>query len=122
MDEVKKVSHRAFTTGFYFEEADENAQVYSTSSYVRDFDFVGMVLDYDSSTKIATIEQRNRIFVGDEIEVFGPSKEFFTQTIENMWDSKGEEIEVAPHAQQIITMKMDKDIDKYYLLRKRRED
>ncbi len=122
LDEVKKVSHRAFTTGFYLDRSPKDAQVYSTSSYVRDFDFVGMVLDYDKSTGIATIEQRNRMFVGDEIEVFGPEKEFNTQIIKEMWNSKDEAIEVAPHAQQIITMKMEKDTDKYYLIRKRRED
>lgn len=121
LDEVRKVSHRAFTTGFYLDKSPKDAQVYSSSSYVRDFDFVGMVLDYDKETKIAKIEQRNRLFVGDEIEVFGPEKDFFTQTIQMMWNNKGEEIEVAPHAQQIIEMKMEKDIEKYYLIRKRKE-
>ncbi len=121
LEEVEKVSHRAFTTGFYLGKS-ENAQVYSSSSYVRTFDFVGMVLDYNKETKIATIEQRNRMFVGDEIEIFGPSKDFFTQKIEKMWNDKDEKIDVAPHAQQIIKMKVEKDIDKYYLIRKRKED
>ncbi|MGO1469648.1 MAG: peptidase U32 family protein [Tissierella sp.] len=121
LEELQKVSHRDFTTGFYFGKT-EDAQVYSTSSYVRGFDFIGMVLDYEPSTKVATIEQRNRIFVGDEIEIFGPKKEYFTQTIEKMWNDKGEEIDVAPHAQQIITLKVKEDIDKYYLIRKRKED
>lgn len=120
--EVKKVSHRDFTTGFYLDKHANDAQVYSSSSYVRDFDFVGMVLDYDPISKIATIEQRNRMFVGDEIEIFGPGKEYITQTIEKMWNHKGEEIDVAPHAQQIISLKVDQDIDKYYLIRKRKED
>lgn len=122
LDELRKVSHRDFTTGFYLGKTDKDSQVYASSSYVRGFDFVGMVLDYDSASGIATIEQRNRIFVGDEIEIFGPSKEYFTQVIEKMWNHKGEEIEVAPHAQQIISIKLKKDIEKYYLIRKRKED
>lgn len=122
LDELKKVSHRDFTTGFYLGKTDKDSQVYSSSSYVRGFDFVGMVLDYDPSSGIATIEQRNRIFVGDEIEIFGPNKEYFTQRVEKMWNDKGQEIEVAPHAQQIISIKLKKDIEKYYLIRKRKED
>ena len=122
LDELKKVSHRDFTTGFYLGKTDKDSQVYSSSSYVRGFDFVGMVLDYDTSSGIAKIEQRNRIFVGDEIEIFGPGKEYFTQTIEKMWNDKGEEIEVAPHAKQIISIKLKKDIEKYYLIRKQKKD
>lgn len=122
LDEVKKVSHRDFTTGFYLGKTDKDSQIYSSSSYVRGFDFVGMVLDYDPETKIATMEQRNRIFVGDEIEIFGPGKDYFSQTIEKMWNDKGEEIEVAPHAQQIIKLKVNKDVEKYDLIRKRKED
>ena len=100
----------------------DEAQVYTTSSYIRGYDFVGMVLDYDTTTKIATIEQRNRLFAGEDVEIFGPVKDHFTQRIEKMWNENGDEIEVAPHAQQIIRIKMDQEVEKYYLLRKERAD
>ncbi len=122
LDEIKKVSHRDFTTGFYFGKTTEESQVYTHSSYIRGYDFVGMVLDYDKETGIATIEQRNRIFNGQEIEIFGPGKEHFVQKIEKMWDENENEIEVAPHPQQIIKMKVDQEVEKFYLLRKERED
>ncbi|MEW8973207.1 MAG: U32 family peptidase [Tissierellaceae bacterium] len=122
IDEVKKVSHRDFTTGFYFGRPSGEAQVYTTSSYIRGYDFVGMVLDYDEDTGIATVEQRNRMFLGDEIEVFGPDIDFFTQKIENMWDEKGNPIDVAPHPQQIVKIKMDKPVKRFYLIRKEMEE
>lgn len=121
-DEIEKTSFRAFTTGFYLGEPTNEAQVYETSSYIRKYDFLGIVLDYDEDTKLATIEQRNRIFLGDKVEVFGPGKDHYTQLIEKMWDKKGEAIEVAPHAQQIITIAMDQKVDKMDMLRKERED
>jgi putative protease len=62
------------------------------------------------------------LFTGEEIEVFGPGKEHFTQKIEQMWNDEGKEIDVAPHAQMIIKMKMLKDVERFYLLRKGRED
>ncbi len=67
---------------------------------------------------MATIEQKNRVFAGDEIEVFGPDGDFFTQKIEKMWDEDGEEIEVAPHAKQIIRIKMTKPVKPWYIIRK----
>lgn len=122
LDEIKKVSHRDFTTGFFFQKPGSDDHVYGTSSYIRGYDFVGMVLDYDIATGMATIEQRNRMFAGEEIEVFGPGKDYFTQTIDSMWDEEGNEIEVAPHAQQILKIKMTQPVERFDLIRKPRED
>lgn len=122
LEEIKKVSHRDFTTGFYFGKPTEEAQVYTTSSYIRGYDFVGLILDYDENTRLATIEQRNRMFKGDKIEIFGPNKDHFSQTIEKIWDEEGNEIEVAPHPQQIIKMRMEKRVQPYDIIRKARED
>ena len=122
VNEIKKASHRDFTTGFYFNKPTEEDQVYTSSSYIRKYDYAGLVLDYDEANKIATIEQRNRMFVGDKIEIFGPNKDYFTQTIETMWDEEGKEIEVAPHPQQIIKMKMDKLVESWDIIRKVRGD
>lgn len=122
LNEIKKASHRDFTTGFFFGKPTEEAQVYESSTYIRGYDFLGMILDYDLETKIATVEQRNRMFVGDEIEVFGPGKKHFTQKIRKMWDDHGDEIEVAPHPQQIIKMKMDHPVSKYHLIRKTKRE
>jgi putative protease len=93
LDEIKKVSHRYFTTGFYFAKPGGEEQRYDSSAYIKTYDFVGLVLEYDADNQIVTIEQKNRIFVGDEIEIFGPDDDFFTQKIEKMWDEEGEEIE-----------------------------
>lgn len=122
MDEIRKVSHRDFTSGFFFGNPQEEGQIYETSSYLRGYDFVGMVLDYDKDKKLATVEQRNRIFKGDKLEFFGPNKDFFIQEIKEMWDDKDNKIDVAPHAQQIIKIRVDKDVSRYDLIRKERED
>ena len=122
LEEIEKASYRDFTTGFYYGKPDNKSLNYETSSYIRGYDFVGMVLDYDKESKIATIEQRNRMFVGEEIEIFGPGVNYFSQKIENMWDEEGNPIDVAPHPQQIIKMKIEKQVDRFYLIRKERED
>lgn len=122
MEEIKKASYRDFTTGFYFEKPGENEQLYDTTSYIREYDFIGIVLDYDEATKIATIEQRNRFFVSDEIEIFGPKKQYDSQLIEKMWNEKNEEIDVANQAKQIVKINVDKPVEKMYMLRKKLAD
>lgn len=122
LDEIKKASHRDFTTGFYFNTPTAEDQVYTSSSYIRGYDYVGLILDYDEESKIATVEQRNRIFKGDKIEVFGPGRKHFTQIIEKMWNEEGEEIDVAPHPQQIFKIKMAEPVKPWFMMRKNRED
>ncbi len=122
LDEIKKVSHRYFTTGFYFAKPSGKEQRYDSSAYIKTYDFAGLILEYDANNQIASIEQKNRIFVGDEIEIFGPDDDFFTQKIEKMWDEEGEEIEAAPHAKQIIRMKMAKPVKPWYIIRKFNEN
>ena len=72
LDEVKKVSHRRFTTGFFYGNPGASAQNYSTSSYIKAYSFTGKVLSFDKETGYAVVEQRNKMDQGDVIEVFGP--------------------------------------------------
>ena len=121
LDELRKVSHRPYSTGFYYGKPDENSQVYTSSSYIRDYDLIGIVTDYDAETKIATISQRNRFFVGDEVEIMQPQKPFFKQKITYMENEKGEAIDVAPHAAMTLKIPMDEPVVKDAMLRKVRE-
>ncbi|HHY06776.1 MAG TPA: U32 family peptidase [Clostridia bacterium] len=117
-DEILKVSHRDYTTGFLLGKPQAEAQNYESSSYLRYYDFVGLVLDYDSDTKLATVEQRNNFRVGDELEIIGPRTELFHQTVKVMRDETGQQIEVAPHPQQIVQVKVDKPVRPWDLMRR----
>ncbi len=121
LDELSKASHRHFTTGFFFERPDGKSQNYDSSSYIREYDFIGIVREYDAETGTALVEQRNNFRVGDEIEVFGPgSAGFFPMTVESMVNEEGEQILVVPHAQQMVTMNMKHPVRKGYMLRRAR--
>lgn len=122
LEEIKKVSHRDFTTGFFYGKANENSQVYEDNSYIRGYDFVGIVLDYNNDTKVATIEQRNRIFKGEDIEIFGPGIKHFNYNIQEMYDDKDREIEVANKAKQIFKIKIDKLVKKGFILRRENDE
>jgi len=118
LEEVKKASNRTFTHGFYFNKPGGDEQRYNSSAYIKTYDFIGLILDYNKKTKMAAMEQKNRIFKGEEIEIFGPDGDFFTQKIEKMWNEEGEEIEVAPHAMQIVKIKMTEPVKPWYIIRK----
>ncbi|MBR4720205.1 MAG: U32 family peptidase [Clostridia bacterium] len=121
MEELLKVSHRPYSTGFYFGKPNENSQVYTSSSYIRDYDLIGIVTDFDEKTGIATVSQRNRFFKGDEIEILRPDKPYFSQKIEFMQNESGEDIDVARNAEMTVKIKLDDTAEKGSMLRKRRE-
>lgn len=118
VEELDKVSHRAYTTGFYYGRPTEKDQIYGTSSYTQTSDFVGLVLDYDEKTGFATVEQRNNMKVGQEIEIFQPHLAGYRQILQEMYNDEGEAIQVAPHPQQIVKIRMDKSVEPYGILRR----
>jgi putative protease len=120
-DAVKKVSHRPYTTGFYLPQLSESdSQVYS-GSYSRGYDFIAVVTDYDSNTGIATIEQRNKFVVGDEIEVVCASGNNFRQTVDMITDDEGNAVREAPHAQQKLNIKLNQLVSARDMLRRKRD-
>lgn len=116
--ETKKASHREYTTGFYFGKPHEESQNYSSSQYTREYEFTGLVKDYDQEKQIATVEQRNKMTLGDEIEIFGPDITPFRQILTHMTDEQGIMIEDAPHAQQILKIKTEQPVKENYMVSK----
>ena len=119
-EELCKVSHRPYSTGFYLAKPTDEQQVYTDSSYIRDYDLIGIVLDYDPKSKIATVTQRNRFFVGDEIEIIQPKKPFVKQKVTYMENENGESISCAPHAQMIIKIPMVQPVVKDAMKKKKK--
>jgi len=113
--EVKKVSHRPYTTGFYLDKSDD-PQVYE-GTYNRGYDFIAIVTDYNKNTGIATIEQRNKFVVGDKIEVVRASASNFFQAVEMLTDANGEAVREAPHPQQRLKIKLDQPVEVLDILR-----
>ena len=116
--ELDKVSHRAYTTGFYYCQPSAEDQIYGNSSYMQTSDFIGLVRSYDAVTGWATVEQRNNMKCGQEIEVFQPTGPLYRQTLAEMVDEEGTPISVAPHPQQIVRIRMTQPVEPYSILRR----
>lgn len=119
-DELWKVAQRELATGFYYGVPTEDQQLFGKRRKIPGYTFIGQVLDYDEKTQIATIEQRNNFGVGDEVEFYGPNFTHHTQTIEAMWDEKGNPIDRAPHPMMVVKMKVTEPVKRLDMMRKRK--
>lgn len=115
--EIGKVSNRDFTTGFFFHKPNEEDHNFGTSSYIRKYEFVGIVMDYDEKNGHNIIEQRNKFSVGDRIEVLPPEGPFFEVDIDKMLDGEGNNIDSAPHPQMTVRLP-SMPLPRYSILRK----
>lgn len=121
LSEIKKVSHRDYTTGFFFGKPDGNEQNYETSSYIRNYELLGIVEDYDSESQMVTVIQKNRFFKGSEVEFLRPQGDFVKHKIQYMEDESGTEMEVANKPQSIARIKIDTPLQKDSMMRGVRE-
>ncbi|MFZ5943354.1 MAG: peptidase U32 family protein [Bacillota bacterium] len=121
-DELEKVSHRPYTTGFYFGRPNDSGATMESSGYIRPYTFTGVVLDYDDNKGIATIEQRNRFKVGDMVEFFGPQGNDFAQQITQIIDDEGDPVAAAPHPRQIVRIPVAQKVYPYDLMRREKLD
>lgn len=110
MEYLVKPSHRAFTTGFYFGE--EVKQSYGNSSYIRAYEIVGMVKDYDKETKIATIQEKNKVLNGETVEVLALTGDDMFLSLNDMTNESGEPIETANVPEMIFKIKSNVELEK----------
>jgi putative protease len=119
LEDLEKVNHRRYHTGFYFGEAK---QVYETSAYIRGYDIVGTVKEYDAKNERVVIEQRNRVFQGEKVSVLRPAEDDIEMIVEDMKDKNGKAIEVAPSAQMLFSIKCKIELKPDDIIIKVKED
>jgi len=117
VEELNKISHREYSTGFYF--GTEPGQVYSNGGYVRDYDVIAVCEEYADG--VATLSQRNRFFKGDTADVLEVGNQPYSVTLNDIYDKDWNPIESAPHAMMTVFIKTDHPIAKGAILRRERE-
>ena len=118
MEELTKTSHRRYSTGFYF--GPENAiQTTDTSSYVREWDLLGVVEDWKDG--VLYCSQRGKFTLGDEIEILQPSGDTIKFTPNWIKNAEGENVESTPHSKMAFTVDCPVEIRPMSILRKKAE-
>lgn len=114
LDEVTKVSHRQYSTGFFF-GVPQAGQYYENGGYLRNYDVVAIADGYENGRIIAT--QRNKFSVGDVIEVLEPKKPPFELKVKEIFDQDGK-VEAACHPMEQIEIPCDRPVMKGTILRR----
>ncbi len=99
MEELNKISHRNYSTGFYF-GTPQNSQTYLNAGYVRDYSVAAIVTGYEDGRIIATL--KNKFLKGQEFDCLEPKNKPFTVKADTVYDEKDNEIESAPHPMMTV--------------------
>ncbi len=113
-DEVFKVSHRKYCTGFFFGHP-KDCQYYENSGYIRNYDVAAIVEECKDGVLYAT--QRNKFNKGEEIEILAPGEHYDVMTVNTMFNENGEEIESANHAMMKLSFHCEKSYPKNSIIR-----
>ena len=119
-EEIGKCTCREFSTGFYFGKPSENGQIYQSSTYIKNYTYLGTVEAVDEQGR-CRIEQKNKFTVGETIEVMKPDGRNLEVKVKGIWDEEGKSQESAPHARQILWVELEAEPEPYDLLRRKEE-
>ena len=114
---LSRVANRESTSQYFMNEATYKDQYYLDRMEVSNQDFLGLILDYDEKTSLATIEQRNYFKKGDKVNIFGPEKCDFDFVITDILNENDEKIEIARHPKEILKIKVPKHVTKDSMMR-----
>ena len=113
-DEVEHVSHRIYSTGFYY---GHPGQYVENSRYIREWQIVAKVESCDENGK-ALCSLNNKFQLGDELEVVGPDTRPFSINATGMADLEGNPIEEARTPQMPFYMQLPKPVPAHSLIRR----
>ncbi len=120
LDQISNCTYRQFTTGFFYGKPSEEAQIYDSNTYLREYTYLGIVGEQNEEG-LYQIEQRNKFSVGEEIEVMKPNGENIVVTVKEIRDEKGAKMESAPHPQQLLYIDLGQPLEMYDILRRKEE-
>ena len=113
-DEVDHVSHRIYSTGFYY---GEPGQYTEHSRYIREWQIVAKVESCDENG-LAVCSLNNKFRVGDALEIVGPDLRPFPFTAADIRDEEGSALEEPRHPQMKFTMQLPKQVPDLSMIRR----
>lgn len=114
-DEVEHISHRHYSTGFYF---GQPGQFTEDSRYIRDWQIVAKVRSCTPDGR-AVLTLNNKFSVGDQLELVGPGLRPCPVTVEALWDEDGERLDQVRKPQMIFQLDLPCQAPPLSLLRRR---
>ena len=103
--ELESVSHRDYNTGYYFLDSHTDANIASTTGYLKEKSYLAVVESYDETTGLALLTQRNKMLHGDSVELLTPGKVGIPLTVGELFDENMQPIPATPHPYMKFYMK-----------------
>ena len=108
--DLTQTVHRPFDTGFYFTSPQEDAKVFEDDTMIREAAVVGMVKGWLPDSKLVLVEQRNKISLGDELELVQPRGRHIKLRADKILDIEQKPIESTPHPQMMYYLPMEEHV------------
>ena len=121
LDQISNCTYRQFTTGFFFGKPSEEAQIYDSNTYVREYTYLGVV-GAKNEAGLYAIEQRNKFSIGEQIEVMKPNGDNLEVVVQRIVDEDGKDQTSAPHPKQKLWIDLGCPLDTYDILRRKEEE
>ena len=115
--QISACTYRKFTTGFFYGRPDENAQIYDSNTYVKEYVYLGFAEETFEDGTIR-ITQRNKFLAGDTIDIMKPDGTDLSARVLEIRDEEGNRMDSAPHPKQVLFVKLDQKAEQYDILRK----
>ena len=112
-DEVEHVSHRVYSTGFYY---GFPGQYTENSRYIREWQ-VCAIVESCTPEGLATCSLRNKFTQGDTLEAVGPDLRPFAFEVGEMLDAEGTALTEPKTPQMRFTLRLPKPVPPYSILR-----
>ncbi len=112
-DEVEHVSHRRYSTGFFY---GQPGQYYQSSRYIRQWQVCAIVMECDEQGN-AVLSLRNKFAAGDSVELVGPDFRPMAFEVPMMQDMDGVPLEQPRTPQMLFHMKLPCRVPAYSILR-----
>ncbi len=120
MKEISKTSHRAFTTGFLRGNPGAEGQNYASTSYIQDYDFVGVVKAVHPDTETMEVEVRNAFSLGDALELMRAKGDFLNWSPTTIVSTDGERVDRAKTPKTIVTVNLPGPCEAGDMLRRKK--
>lgn len=116
--EIQKAENRPTCVAWLKGDVTKEDMIYTCDDKTALQEFAALVLDYDAESHIAKIYRKNYFKLGDTLEIFSLSQNNGKQfQVEQIWDNKGNMIEVANRSDEILTIKTPFELQTNDILR-----
>ena len=113
-DEVEHISHRVYSTGFYFGPPGQYTQ---SARYLREWQ-VAAIVERCDETGLGLCSLRNKFTRGDALEAVGPDLRPFPLTAEGMTDEEGAPLDTPRNPQSKFYIRLPRQVPEYTILRR----